>query len=137
VSDFRVSSFDPARERPAPTKFQGHSLDGEERTFVLTRTTLVVAVKPHCDGCHSFVHGDAASLEGVDVLIVSARASDDDEWDAAARDVVISPQLLEELQIRSAPHYVVIDPTVSRVVAEGVPFSPAQVANEIVAFLNT
>lgn len=137
MSDFRVSSFDPARERPAPTTFQGHSLDGEERTFVLTRITLVVAVKPHCDGCHAFIHGDVSALKGVDVLLVSALSSDDGEWDAAARDVVIAPQLLEELEIRSAPHYVVIDPATSRVVAEGVPFAPGQVASEIATFLNT
>lgn len=137
MNDFRVSSFDSARERPVPTTFHAHSQGGEEQTFVLERITLVVAVKPHCDGCRAFIHGDVSALEGVDVLLVSAQVSDDGEWDAAPRDVVIAPQLLEELDIRSAPHYVVIDPATSRVVGEGVPFAPAQVAGEIAVFLNT
>lgn len=136
MSDFQPSSFDAPRERPAPTRFHGRVLDDEERTYVLKRTTLIVAVKPHCDGCRAFTHGDLALLRDVDVLIVSADVSDEGEWDSALNDVVVAPELIEALEIRGAPHYVVIDPTSSRVVYEGIAFTPTQVAHEIVRFLD-
>ena len=136
MSDYHPSSFDTPRDRHAPTQFAGRVLDDEVRTYVLTRTTLIVAVKPHCDGCRAFTQGDLASLRGVEVLIVSAGASHDGEWDSAMHDVIVAPELIEALEIRGAPHYVVIDPTSSRVVSEGIPFSPTQVAHEIAPFLD-
>ena len=53
----------------------------------------------------------------------------------ASNDVLIAPALMKELDIRSAPFYVLIDPSSSRVVTEGVVFGPSQVAAEIAGAL--
>ncbi len=97
--------------------------------------TLVVAVKPDCDGCRDFVEGNLDDLWNVDVIVVTAGPHD--EWLAEHRSVVISPSTFEELQILSAPFYVLIDASRARVVAEGSVFSAGQVAHEIEAFLTT
>jgi hypothetical protein len=112
----------------------GNTPGGEYRRIELLRTTLVVAVKPDCDGCRDFVRGDLRELSAVDVLIVSGVASE--EWLGAANDVLIAPEVMKELDIRSAPFYVLIDPSRLRVVTEGVVFAPAQVAAEIAGSLS-
>ncbi len=133
MSDFRPHSFDDSRERAAPRELSGRTLYGTEWRRVLEGLTLVVAVKPQCDGCRDFIDGDLTELDDVDVVIVcDAR---DDEWRGARQHVVISPETLSELDIRSAPFYVLIDATRQRVVSEGIVFSPAQVADEISPFL--
>jgi hypothetical protein len=129
VSDFRARSFDAPRERPAPRVLTGVTRRGEERRIELRRTTLVVAVKPDCDGCRDFLRGDLRELADVDVVIISAVSSD--EWADAMNEVLVAPELMKELDIRSAPFYVLIDPTSLRVVTEGVVFGPSQVAAEI------
>jgi hypothetical protein len=96
--------------------------------------TLIVAVKPNCDGCHDFVDGELSELDDIDVVIVSAIA--DDEWRNARQEVIVSPETLSALEVRSAPFYVLIDVTRQRVVTEGVVFTPAQVAAEIASFLS-
>ena len=92
-----------------------------------------MAVKAACDGCRDFLCSDLHELSDVDVVIVSAVASE--EWLDAANEVLIAPELMRELDIRSAPFYVLIDPSRSRVVTEGVVFGPAQVAAEIAGAL--
>jgi hypothetical protein len=72
----------------------------------------------------------------VNVVVVSATRGDE-EWDNARRTIVVAPDLFDELDIRSAPFYVLIDPTSSRVIYEGVIFGPAQVASEIASFLTS
>lgn len=129
MSEFRARSFDAPRERPAPEVLSGLTANGDERHVALRRMTLVVAVKPACDGCREFVNGDLSELGGVDVVIVSATSCD--EWVNARQEVLIAPELLSALDIRSAPFYVVIEPTSRRVVTEGVVFGPSQVAAEI------
>ncbi len=133
MSDFRARSFDPPRERAVPLEYVGTTPAGDERRIEIRHTTLVVAVKPDCDGCHEFVHGDLGDLSGLDVVIVSASSSS--EWAKATHEVLISPALMRELDIRSAPFYVLIDPTTHRVVTEGVVFGPSQVAAEIASAL--
>jgi hypothetical protein len=133
VSDFRPHSFDDPRERAAPRELSGRTLDGKEWRRVLEGLTLVVAVKSRCDGCRDFVDSDLTELDDVDVVIVCTAR--DDEWHGARQHVVISPETLSELDIRSAPFYVLIDATRQRVVSEGVVFGPAQVADEISPFL--
>jgi hypothetical protein len=133
VSDFRPHSFDTPRERGAPRELAGTTLEGKEWRRVLEGLTLVVAVKPQCDGCRDFIDSDLDELDDVDVVIVSATF--DDEWRGARQHVVVSPVTLNELDIRSAPFYVLIDATRQRVVCEGVIFAPAQVAAEISPFL--
>jgi hypothetical protein len=133
VSDFRPHSFDAPRERVAPRELSGSTLEGKEWRRVLEGLTLIVAVKPHCDGCRDFIDGDLDELDDVDVVIVCAAL--DDEWRGARQHVVISPETLSDLDIRSAPFYVLIDATRQRVVSEGIVFAPAQVADEISPFL--
>ena len=97
--------------------------------------TLVVAVKPHCDGCRTFLESDLAEFANVDVVLVAADA--DDEHRVGRHEVVVAPSLMAQLEIRAAPFYVLIDPSTSRVVTEGTLFSPAQVAGEIAPFLTS
>ena len=69
--------------------------------------TLVVAVKPDCDGCRDFVEGNLDDLSNVDVIVVTAAAPR-----RVARRTSRGSGLsgdVEELQIRSAPFYVLID----------------------------
>lgn len=137
MSDFHARSFDPPRDRAAITQIRGVLVGGEERTVVLRRLTLIAAIKPHCDGCHQFIFGDLSELAGVDVVVLSANASDDGEWDDATQNILVAPKAMKELELRAAPYYVLVDPRTSRVVAEGALFSPAQVASEIASFLST
>jgi hypothetical protein len=113
---------------------RGRSLAGNDRFLLVKRLTLVVAVKPHCDGCHDFVFGDLRELEGVEVVVVSA-TSGDAEWSDAVQPILVAPELMNELGVRAAPFYVLIDPSKSLIVSEGTLFSPAQVASEIARFL--
>jgi hypothetical protein len=133
VSDFRARSFDAPRERPAPQVIMGITPDGKERRIELRSMTLVVVVKPDCDGCRDFLRSDLHELSDVEVVIVSAVSSE--EWVDALNDVLVAPELMKELDIRSAPFYVLIDPSSLRVVTEGVVFGPSQVAAEIAGSL--
>ncbi len=134
MSDFHVHSFDSPRERSAPQSLHGKSLGGEELTIDFAGPTLIVAVKQHCDGCHDFIYGDLHELDHVHVVVVSATPGDQ-EWSAARRAIVVAPEFMQELDLRSAPYYVLIDPVRSRVLSEGALFSPAQVASEIASFV--
>jgi len=129
VSDFRARSFDPPRDRTAPRLLRGCSLEGEKRQLVIDRPTLVIAVKPLCDGCRQFVDGDLSVFHGIDVVIASATPSE--EWRGASHSVWVSPELLEALGVTAPPFFVLIDPRTLRVLVEGAVFSPAQVASEI------
>jgi hypothetical protein len=133
VSELHFHSFDRARERPAPPELTGVTLEGAPWRRQLDGVTLVVAVKPDCDGCRDFVQGNLDDLAHVDVIVVSAVSSA--EWRIERRRVIVSPESFEELQIPSAPFYVLIDAPRGRVVSEGSVFSPAQVAGEIAGFL--
>jgi hypothetical protein len=127
-------SFDAARVRRAPNQLSGQSLSGHERTIEVTKTTLVAAIKPNCDGCSEFVHGDLKELDHVTVVLISA-TDGDGEWKDARREILVSPHVMNDLGIRSAPYYVLIDPSRSSVVTEGALMSPAQVAKEIERYL--
>ncbi len=128
-------SFDASRERPAPRQLKGLSLSGVERTIEVTAVTLVAAVKPNCDGCREFLGGDLGELDHVDVVLVSA-TDGDGEWRGVRREILVAPELLSDLGIRSAPYYVLLDPSRSLVVAEGALMSPAQVAKEIERYVD-
>jgi hypothetical protein len=133
VSDFHAHSFDAPRERSAPRELSGRTLNGVGWRRVLEQMTLIVAVKPNCDGCRDFVDGELSELDDIEVVIVSATA--DDEWRNARQEVIVSPETLTALDVRSAPFYVLIDVARQRVATEGVVFTPAQVAAEIASFL--
>lgn len=135
MSDFRAHSFDAPRERPAPAVLKGRTNGGDDAVVQLRGPTLVVAIKPDCDGCRDFVDGELVEFEGVPVVLVSA-TNGNDEWQHARRVVLVAPELLDELEIRSAPFYVLIDPENRRVLCEGSLFSAAQVASEIASSLS-
>jgi hypothetical protein len=130
-----VSSFDRPRPRPAPSSVTGHTLNGDDVMKTLDVLTLIVAIKQSCDGCLDFVTSPLEELNHVAVLIVSATDDLNGEWADAQHDVVVSPELLVALGIRWPPFYVLVDPETQRVVTEGVVFAPAQVAEEIAAYL--
>ncbi len=119
------SSFDQPRVRRVPRR-----LSGGDGATEITATTLVAVVKPACDGCRAFTHGDLGVLEGLPVVLVSA--TEGPEWDDAAREVLVAPEWLAASGVRGAPHYVLVDAS-GLVLTEGVLFSPDQVATEIAA----
>jgi hypothetical protein len=127
-----VRSFDAPRERPAPSAIVGRTSEGDVVSIEVRRMTLVVAVKANCDGCRVFLASDLSEFADVEVVFVSA--TPDDEFRGALHTVVVAPLTLAELEIRSAPFYVLIDPSTMHVVAEGSLFSPTQVAREIAPF---
>ena len=130
-----MSSFDAPRVRPAPDTITGTSLDGAKISRTLVGLTLVVAVKQSCDGCRDFIFSQLNELSDVSVLILSATGDDNGEWSDSRQQVIVAPLVLEELDIRWPPFYVLIDPEQRLVVTEGVVFAPAQVAREIASYL--
>ncbi len=134
TSEFHARSFDKTRERSAPDALTGRWSGGDDETIALHETTLVVAIKPHCDGCREFLDADLSALT-VPVLVISADEDDAAEWRDARRRVLVAPEAFELLDIRWPPFYVLIDPSARRVVCEGVVFGAAQVAAEIAAYL--
>jgi hypothetical protein len=111
------------------------TLAGESRSHTFTGVTLVVAIKTRCDGCRDFVNSTLDEFEGIDLVIVSATGDDDGEWSKSRHPILVAPALLERLDVRWPPFYVVIDAATCEVVSEGVVFGPQQVADEIRTFL--
>lgn len=122
-------SFDPVRARVVPTRVL--DADGRVRAQIAA-TTLVAVVKPGCDGCRSFTHGDLGALDATPVLVVSA--TEGPEWADAARPVLVSPSWVSASGVSGAPHYVLVDAG-GRVLTEGVLFSPDQVRDEVAGHL--
>ena len=133
--DVAAHSFDRPRERRAPTSFHGTTLAGEDVHIVLGALTLLVAIKPSCDGCRDFVQSDLHELAGVRVVVISESAGTAHEWADARQPVIVAPAIVTALDIRWPPFYVLIDPIARRVVCEGVVFAPSQVAREVARFL--
>jgi hypothetical protein len=134
TSEFNARSFDRPRDRVAPSSLRGHWPDGAEVTIELTDVTLVVAIKPHCDGCREFLHTDPDELD-VPVVVVSAEEDEATEWRDARHPVFVSPETLRLLDVRWPPFYVLIDPHAGRVLTEGVLFGAEQMASEIATYL--
>ncbi|MHB1209194.1 MAG: hypothetical protein ACYC1I_05745 [Acidimicrobiales bacterium] len=130
-----MRSFDTPRRRAAPASFSGVTLDGEKRSHTFRGVTLVVAVKTRCDGCRDFVNATLEEFAPIELVIVSASGDEDGEWAQSRHPILIAPTLMEQLDVRWPPSYVVIDAATSEVVSEGVVFAPEQVAQEIIAFL--
>jgi len=133
--DVSAHSFDRPRERPAPTGFTGRDLKGDEFDHSFSGPTLIVAIKPSCDGCRDFLFSPLDELGHVTTIVVSREENEIDEWVGAVRTVVVAPTLLDELDITWPPFYVLIDPQRQLVVTEGVVFAAAQVAAEIAPYL--
>jgi hypothetical protein len=98
----------------------------------LNGLTLIVGVKPDCDGCRPFIEEPLSEFDGIDLFVVSAV---DTKWANARRVVYYAPEFLAALELHWPPSYVLIDARSLRVVTEGVVFSPAQVAHEISSYL--
>jgi hypothetical protein len=129
-----VSSFDQPRQRQVPLHFSG-TINGSPVIQVLSEKTLVVAIKPNCDGCRDFVHSTLDELAHVEVLVVSESADGATEWANGHQEVLIAPGILSELGIKWPPFFVLIDPASSMIITEGVVFGPSQIAKEIAPFL--
>lgn len=128
-----VRSIDPPRERPAPRHYRGLSLSGELVQGEFVRRTLVLAIKEDCRGCRSVLEAPAGAFGDVAVLVVAARPSTEPWWGTCPHPLVVSELLLEQLDVRWPPFYVLVDPTTASVIAEGVVFGPEQVREEIAA----
>ncbi len=102
-------------------------------TVTFTQRTIVLAVKPNCDGCRDFLSGPLAAFDGLDVVLVSATPFVEDV--VSAGRVLVAPEWMAQARIVAAPSYTVIDPSEGRVVTEGVAFAPSQVAREIATHL--
>jgi len=129
-----VSSFDQPRERHVSLSISG-VVNGVPVTKSITEKTLVVAIKPNCDGCRDFVHSTLDDLRNVDVLVVSETSDPNGEWINGNQEVMISPEILDTLGIKWPPFFVLIDPLTSMIITEGVVFGPSQIAKEIAPFL--
>ena len=131
MPEIRPHSFDHPIDRAAPSSFIGSLPNGQLTTIVIDVPTLIVAIKPRCDGCRDFIHSPLTEFEGLRVVVVSATRATNGEWDDALQTVVVAPEFLSALDVRWPPCYVLVDPQTHRVVLEGVVFGPSQVAQEI------
>jgi hypothetical protein len=130
-----VHSIDAPRPRPAPRTYRGLSLSGELVQGEFVRPTLVLAVKEDCLGCRSVLESPVDAFGDVATLVVAARPSTEPWWAASHHPLVVSELLLQQLDVRWPPFYVLIDAKNATVVTEGVVFGPGQVREEIAAFL--
>lgn len=129
-----MSSFDQPRQRLVDLRFSG-TVNGAPVIKSITEKTLVVAIKPNCDGCRDFVHSTLQDLSNVNVLVVSESNDANGEWANGNQEVLISPEILATLGIKWPPFFVLIDPATSMIITEGVVFGPSQIAKEIAPFL--
>ncbi len=123
-------SFDETVERSVPTSIVGRGPDGAVVEFQFVRTTLLVVVKPRCDGCREFLLGAPTEFAGLDVVLISAVADRDGEW-LNTRPVLVAPAWIESQRLMAAPSYALINGATGRLIAEGVVFSASQVRAEI------
>jgi hypothetical protein len=130
-----VRSIDAPRDRPAPRRFHATSLSGDAIESEFDRLSLVLAVKEDCMGCRSVIESSIDAFGDVAVVIVARTMPQEPWWSTSAHRVVVSESLLEQLDIRWPPFYVLIDPVAGRVVTEGVVFAPEQVREDIEPFL--
>lgn len=130
-----MHSFDAPRDRRAPRRYRGLTLQGEVVQGEFVSPTLVVAVKEDCLGCQSVLEAPEGAFGDVATMIVAARPSAEPLWRTSKHFVLISELLLQELDVRWPPFYVLIDPSSEKVVSEGVVFDREQVRQEIAPFL--
>jgi hypothetical protein len=130
-----VRNFDAPRERPAPTAYEAQTLDGRTVSIPIVGTSLIVAVKGDCDGCHTLLSAPEGSFGDVAVHFVATVASDEAAWRTSVPPVVVAPSLLEALDVRWPPFWVLIDAESQRVLTEGVPFGVEHVASALAPYL--
>jgi len=132
-----VRSFETPRPRSAPVSYVAIDREGHREQRDLPSLSLVIAVKTSCDGCRALLESGLEELSQLSVPFVFVSASRDEtgEWTHARYPIDVAPTLLEELDVRWPPFYVLIDAEERKVVTEGVVFGPAQVAEEIRPYL--
>ena len=128
-----LHSFDRPAQRPIPSPLTGVDSRGVQAVVTLARRTIVIAVKPNCDGCREFLDGPPFAFDDLDVVLISATPFGED---AVAGRVVVAPEWMAQARIVAAPSYTLIDPSNGGVVTEGVAFAPSQVATEIGPYLS-
>lgn len=119
------------RPRPVPTPWTLVDRQGVTHTYDVDQLTVLVAVKTNCDGCRPFYRSALETLDGLAVVVASHDDPAHADYDNAVRPVMRAPALLDALDVRWPPFYVVVAPDPPRVIVEGVAFSPDQVADEI------
>lgn len=130
-----MRSIDAPRERPVAREYRGMRLGGELVRGEFDRLTLVLAIKEGCLACDEVLAAPVDAFGAVATLLVAARPSTSPQWRATSHPLVISELLLDQLDVRWPPFYVLISPEGPRVLTEGVLMGPAQVAQEIAPFL--
>ena len=130
-----MQSIDGARERVAPRHYHGVDLRGELVAGEFEGLTLILAIKEDCLGCRSVLDAPSNSFGDVATMIVAARGATEPGWETTSHRLLISEDLLQQLDVRHPPLYILIDPQNERVVTEGVIFGPSQVRDEIAQFL--
>jgi hypothetical protein len=131
-----------ARARPIPpegapgrhvrTELVGRDLDGLELGVELNPPTLVLFLKPHCDGCTelaALVRDGVVGAEVLGVLPDPAVGLPDEasaQLAGAGGRWLVGPDPFTVLSVRSGPFFCVVDGG-GQVVVEGVAFGRAQV----------
>lgn len=136
LSSLGPRSFGPTRPRPAPPRWTVRSRDGVAHQHELTTLTLVVAIKTNCDGCRAFYEEVPSTPDGLEVVVVVRENVGDEQFARATRPIYEARELLDELDVRWPPFYVLLAPEPARVVTEGVAFSPEQIFDEIAHHLD-
>jgi hypothetical protein len=111
------------------------TLQGEMVQGQFVSPTLILAVKEDCLGCQSVLEAPEGAFGDVAMMIVAARPSAEPFWRTSQHRVLVSELLLQELDVRWPPFYVLIDPLSEKVLSEGVVFAPDQVREEIAPYL--
>jgi hypothetical protein len=124
-------SFGAPRPRPAPPTWVLGPRGGGPVTDEVTVPTLLVAVKPSCDGCRPFYLDPLTEFAGLRVIVVVRDGVDHADFESAVRPVYEAVDLCDALGIKWPPFYVLVAPHPARVVGEGVAYAPDQVLAEI------
>ncbi len=126
-----MRSIDPPRPRPVPERWTLEDARGETSEWVLREETLIVALKQDCDGCRNFSDGALDELAQWPVVLVTKEPDALRSFEGDCHEVFAASELLEALEVRWPPFYLLVAPGPGRVLTEGVAFDPAQVASEI------
>lgn len=130
-----MRTIDAPRERPAPQQYHARTLTGDEIVGELHGLTLVIAVKADCDGCRLLLAAPAQAFGDIHLLFVAAESSDEPSWRLSTPPVVVSPELLRDLDVRWPPFWVLVDGDSGVVRAEGVPFGVEHVVEALTPFI--
>jgi len=126
-----LRSIDSPRRRPAPQSATLISNSGETLHHHFSSRSLIVAVKPNCDGCQTFLNHRDSTFEGWQLLVISREPI---VTTPGQQRVFQSEELFNALEISAAPFYVALDGSPLEIVTEGVVFAPEQVASELSSF---